>query len=119
MSRQALLGQGLSALVESRIMNGESAKTARLDARLPQSVLDLIKTAADLQGRSLSEFVIGSAREAAERTLQEQASLELSLDDQVRFAKAMLGPQKIAPAMRRAAKTHAAIVKSDVGQRLK
>ncbi|HQX53673.1 MAG TPA: DUF1778 domain-containing protein [Planctomycetaceae bacterium] len=100
-------------------MNGKSAKTARLDARLPQSVLDLIKTAADLQGRSLSEFVIGSAREAAERTLQEQASLELSLDDQVRFAKAMPGPQKVAPAMRRAAKKHAAIVESDVGPRLK
>lgn len=100
-------------------MNGESVKTARLDARLPKSVLELIKTAADLQGRSLSEFVIGSAREAAERTLQEQASLELSLDDQVRFAKAMLGPQKVAPAMRRAAKTHAALVKSDVRQQLK
>jgi uncharacterized protein (DUF1778 family) len=72
-------------------MNNESAKTARLDARLPQSVLDLIKTAADLQGRSLSEFVIGSAREAAERTLQEQSRMQLSLDDQIRFAKAMLG----------------------------
>ena len=100
-------------------MKGESVKTARLDARLPQTVLDLIKSAADLQGRSLSEFVIGSAREAAERTLQEQTSLELSLDDQVRFAKAMLGPRKVASAMRRAAKAHAAHVKSDVGQRLK
>lgn len=100
-------------------MNGEPAKTARLDARLPQSVLDLIKTAADLQGRSLSEFVIGSAREAAERTLQEQAHLELSLDDQVRFAKAMLSPQTVAPAMRRAARTHAVLVKSDAGQRRK
>jgi len=100
-------------------MNGEPGRTARFDARLPQSVLDLIRTAADLQGRSLSEFVIGSAREAAEQTLQEQASLELSLDDQIRFAKALLGPHKVAPAMRRAAKTHAAIVRSDVGQRLK
>lgn len=100
-------------------MNNESAKTARLDARLPQSVLDLIKTAADLQGRSLSEFVIGSAREAAERTLQEQSRMQLSLDDQIRFAKAMLGSQKVAPAMRRAARTHASLIKSDVGQRQK
>ena len=100
-------------------MNSEPAKTARLDARLPQTVLDLIKTAADLQGRSLSEFVIGSAREAAERTLQEQARMELSLDDQIRFAKAMVGLQKVVPAMRRAARTHASLIKSDVGKRQK
>jgi uncharacterized protein (DUF1778 family) len=100
-------------------MNSDSPKTARLDARLPHSVLDLIKTAADLQGRSLSEFVIGSAREAAERTLQQQTSLALSLEDQMQFAKAMQGSQKAAPAMRRAAKTHASLIKSDVGQRLK
>ncbi len=43
----------------------EEAKTARLDARLPESVLDLLRRAASLQRRTLSDFVVCAAREAA------------------------------------------------------
>lgn len=93
-------------------MASEPTKTARLDARLPLSVLNLIKAAADMQGRSLSEFVVGSAREAAERTIENHSIIRLSVEDQVKFAKALLRPRKTTAAMRKAAKIHATLIDS-------
>ena len=80
------------------------AKPARLEARLPASVYDLLKRAADLQGRSLSDFVVSSAREAAERAIAEHDVIRLSREDQIQFVEALLNPPPVADALRRAAK---------------
>ena len=95
-------------------MATEQTKTARLDARLPQKVLDVIKTAAELQGRSLTDFVVGAAREAAERTIEQHSVVRLSAEDQVKFAKALLRPQSPLRAMHKAAKTHGKLIDSDL-----
>lgn len=94
-------------------MESEQPKTARIDARLPHQVLELIKTAADLQGRSLSDFVVGSAREAAERAIESRASILLSVEDQIRFANALLSPSEPSPAMRHAAEAHARLIQPE------
>ena len=94
-------------------MDSEQPKTARIDARLPSQVLELIKTAADLQGRTLSDFVVGSAREAAERAIESRASILLLVEDQIRFADALLSPSEPSPAMRRAAEAHARLIQSE------
>lgn len=80
------------------------AKTSRLEARLPEAVYDLLKHAAELQGRSLSDFVVTSAREAAEQAIARSNEIRLSQADQIRFAEAILSPPPIAPALRRAMK---------------
>ncbi|MFV1967077.1 MAG: DUF1778 domain-containing protein [Pirellulaceae bacterium] len=82
----------------------DEKKTARLEARLPVAVHSLLKEAADLQGRSLSDFVVASAREAAERTLALRSEIKLSLSEQKRFAAALLKPPPTAPALRKAMK---------------
>ncbi|MBX3435347.1 MAG: DUF1778 domain-containing protein [Pirellulales bacterium] len=79
-------------------------RSARLEARLPASVYALLKEAADLQGRTLSDFVVSSAREAAEEAIARSQEIHLSLAEQKRFAKAILNPPAVAPAMRKAAK---------------
>lgn len=79
-------------------------KTARLEARVPATVHSLLKEAADLQGQSLSEFVVASAREAAERAIVRHSEIQLSLSEQKRFAKALLNPPPVAPALRKAMK---------------
>jgi uncharacterized protein (DUF1778 family) len=79
-----------------------SQPTARLEARLPADVHALLKRAAELQGRSLTDFVVTAAREAAQRAIEETEILRLSLEDQRRIAAAVLDPPEPTPALRRA-----------------
>ena len=92
----------------------KTTNSARIDARLPQSVLDLIKRAADMQGRAVSDFVVTSAREAAEQAIEKQSMIQLSLAEQKRFAKGLNAPVNGYAAMRKAAKLHERLVQSDL-----
>ena len=83
----------------------EEKKTARLEARLPVGVHALLKEAADLQGRSLSDFVVAAAREAAEEAIARSNEIRLSLAEQKRFAEALINPPQVAPALRKAMKS--------------
>jgi uncharacterized protein (DUF1778 family) len=91
-------------------MPAAETKGARLEARLPETLHALLKEAAALQGRSLSDFVISSAREAAERAIAEHGVIRLSLADQERFAAKLLAPGKPAAALKRAAKRHQKLI---------
>ena len=79
---------------------------ARLEARLPASVHALLKRAAEIQGRSLTDFVVTAAHEAACRTIEETDIIRLSLEDQRRVSEAILSPPEPTPALRRAFKRH-------------
>ncbi len=82
------------------------SKIERLEARIPRGVKAILTRAAALQGRSLTDFVVGSATEAARRAMQERDVLELSERDQVAFAKALLNPPAAVRALRRAARRY-------------
>ena len=83
--------------------------TARLEARLPPDVHALLKRAAELQGRSLTDFVVTAARDAAFRAIEEAAIVRVSLADQRMIAEALLKPPSPKPALRRAFKRRAAL----------
>jgi uncharacterized protein (DUF1778 family) len=83
---------------------------ARLEARLPGDVHALLKRAAELQGRTLTDFVVTAASEAARKTIQEMEILRLSASDQLLVAQALLDPPPPAPALVRAAKRHRDLV---------
>ncbi len=76
--------------------------TARLEARLPADVHALLKRAAEVQGRTLTDFVVTAAREAAIRAIAEVEIIRLSAQDQRIIAEAILNPPEPAPALRRA-----------------
>ena len=82
------------------------ASISRLEARLPADVYAVLKRAAEIEGRTLSDFVVSAAREAAERTIEKAAVLRLSAEDQRRFAEAILSPPPPSAALRRAAKRY-------------
>src|SRR5260370_446298 len=54
-----------------------TAKTYRFEARLNEDQKLLIKRAADLEGRTMTDFVLHSAEAAAERTIENRAMLVL------------------------------------------
>ena len=69
-----------------------SAKQARLDVRMTPERKTLIERAANLEGRSLTEFVVSSAAEKAEETIRRREMMTLSARDSVAFVEAILNP---------------------------
>jgi uncharacterized protein (DUF1778 family) len=84
---------------------------ARLEARLPAKVHKVLKRAAELQGRTLTDFVVAAAHEAACRTIEQAEVVRLSVEDQKRIARALLKPPAPAAAMRRAFKRRRALLR--------
>jgi uncharacterized protein (DUF1778 family) len=83
-------------------MPQEPTRTARIEARIAPEALAVVKRAAEIQGRSVSDFVVAAAQEAAHRTIEETQIIRLSVEDQRAFAEAILNPPPLAPAMERA-----------------
>lgn len=81
-------------------------RTDRLEARIAPSVLALVKRAAESQGRSVSDFVVEAAREAAERAIEEASIIRLAADEQKRFVALLLEPSPPSAAMIRAKAAH-------------
>jgi uncharacterized protein (DUF1778 family) len=88
-------------------------RSARLEARLPPHVHAMIKHAAALRGHSVTDFVLAAAQDAATRVITETEIMRLSLEDQRRFAEALLSPPKPTQALTRAVKRHRTSVQSD------
>ena len=92
-------------------MPTSSNRTARIEARIAPDTLLIVKRAAELQGRSVSDFVVDAAREAAHRTIEESHLIRLSVEDQIRFAELILDPPDLSPAMKRAKDAHARLIR--------
>jgi uncharacterized protein (DUF1778 family) len=80
-----------------------AAKAYRFDARLNEEQKILIQKAADLEGRTVTDFVLHSAEAAAERTIRERAMLILSARETEVFVEAILHPAAPGPVLRGAA----------------
>jgi len=68
-----------------------------------------LKWAAELQGRSLTDFVVSAAHDAAQRAIAEQAILRWSAEDQRRFAEALIQPPAPNAALNKAKHLHLGI----------
>ena len=89
------------------------SRTARLEARISTDLHATLKRAAEIQGRTVSDFVIASVQDAAQRALEEAEVIRLSLADQQRFAEAILSPPKPTAALRRAMARHDKLLRSE------
>ncbi len=87
--------------------------TARLEARISPDLHAMIKRAAELQGRTLSDFIVSTVQEAAHKTIQQAEVLRLSVADQERFAQALLNPPKPNAALKRAFKRRTKLIASE------
>jgi uncharacterized protein (DUF1778 family) len=84
--------------------------TARLEARLPNAVLARLKRAAEIQGRTLTDFVVTAADEAACRAIEQTEVIRLSRAGQEQFAAMLLKPPKPKPALVRAFERHRSLI---------
>ena len=80
-----------------------TAKSARFEARITAEQKALLQRAANVTGRSLTDFVIGSAQEIASRTLREHEAMTLSAHDREAFVAALLKAPAPGKRLRKAA----------------
>ncbi len=75
------------------------ARTTRLGLRATQRQQQLIHRAAEALNKSVTEFVLESACEAAENTLLDQRLFMLEDDDWQKFKAALDQPVKVKPGL--------------------
>lgn len=76
--------------------------TARLEARISVELHAMLKRAAEIEGRTVTDFVIGTVQAAAQQVISQAEIMHLSLADQQAFAQALLNPPEPAAALSRA-----------------
>ncbi len=80
-----------------------NTRGARIEARISTAQKALFQQAATLSARSLSEFVVASAQEAATRIIQTHEAIALTREEQIRFVNALLAPAEPNARLRKAA----------------
>lgn len=88
----------------------DTIRTARVEARIAPESLAVVRRAAELQGRSISDFLVAAALKDAHQTIEDAQIIRLSVDDQQRFADLLLKPPSLVPAMRRALKARKRLI---------
>jgi uncharacterized protein (DUF1778 family) len=86
------------------------SQTARLEARITPELHAMLKRAAELQGRSVSDFVVATMHEAARSAIEQSEVIRLSLEDQHFFAQALLSPPEPGNALKRAKQRHQQLI---------
>ena len=87
-----------------------TTRTARVEARIAPDALAVVRRAAELQGRSISDFLVAAALKDAHQTIEDEQIIRLSVDDQQRFAELLINPPPLAPAMQRALKARKRLI---------
>jgi uncharacterized protein (DUF1778 family) len=93
-------------------MSQRRNRTSRIHAGIAPDALVIVKRAAEIQGRSISDFVVAAAQEAASRTVEAAQIIRLSVEDQRALAEAILNPPAPSPGLLRAADAYRGLIKS-------
>ncbi len=90
-----------------------TTSTARLEARISTDLHALLKRAAEIQGRTMTDFVVAAVQDAAQRVIEQSEVIRLTLADQACFAQALLSPPPPAPALERAFTRRSKLLRSE------
>jgi len=77
-------------------------QSARLEARISHDLHVAVKRAAEIQGRTMTDFVIHALQMAASEAIEQADQVRLSIVDQKAFAHALIAPTKPNAALKRA-----------------
>jgi len=83
-----------------------AVKTERLEARVPVTLKRMIQRAADLQGRSLTDFVIACLGQSAHQTVRDYETMRLTAEESLRVSKLLIHPPAPNAALKKAFSLH-------------
>ncbi len=84
--------------------NTSKPQSARLEARISQDLHMTVKRAAEIEGRTMTDFVVHALQMAATKTIAQADHVRLSVVNQEAFANALIEPAKPNAALKRAFK---------------
>jgi uncharacterized protein (DUF1778 family) len=82
----------------------------RLEARIPREQKMLFQHAAELQGVTLTDFVIDALKEAAMKTVEDHTVIRLAAEERETFLHALLNPPRPNQALREGAQRYRRMV---------
>jgi uncharacterized protein (DUF1778 family) len=88
----------------------KSTRSERLEARVTAEQKAMFQRAADLEGRSLTDFVVSSLQVAAEETVRRHEVIKLSPEDSIAFVEALLNPPEPNAQLLEAARRHRTLI---------
>jgi uncharacterized protein (DUF1778 family) len=86
-------------------------KSARLETRITPELQQQLRQVAEIQGRSLSDYVTAALHAAVQRDLEEISTIRLTREASERFARALIDPPEPSPALQRAFELHRSLVR--------
>jgi uncharacterized protein (DUF1778 family) len=99
-------------VIRGDVMSQKPVRTSRIEARIAPDALKVVKRAAEIQGRSVSDFVVAAAQEVATRTIEDAQIIRLSVEDQRAFAEAVLNPPPPSIGLLKAAEAYRTLIKA-------
>lgn len=94
-------------------MATKPVRTERIEARLTPEALALVRRAAEMEGRSLSEFVVAAATKAAQDAISERTMIILAEEESRRFVELLQDPPPMPEGLKRAKESHRRLFGSD------
>jgi len=91
-------------------MKSQEPRTSRIEARIAPEALAIVRRAAEIQGRSISDFIVAAAQDAAQKTVAEVEVIRLSREAQEQVAALLLDPPPMADALLRAIERHRTLI---------
>lgn len=87
-----------------------TSSSDRLEVRIRPDLHAILKRAANLQGRSVTDFVIAAVHAAAVEAIEKAEIIHLSMEDQKLFAENLFAPSSPNLALQRALEQHEAVI---------
>ena len=87
----------------------DRTRNERLEARITTDQKALIQRAAELEGRSVTDYVVSSVQDAAKRTVEAHDLMVLSAAESRAFVDALLDPPPINDRLRDSVQRHRAM----------
>ncbi len=94
-------------------MQTETVKSTHLNIRISQLSKNVLQRAAELEGNTLSHFVISQALESAYERLSKIQTLSLTPQEQVRFLHLLENPPPLNATLSRAIEHYKRVKKDD------
>ena len=92
----------MTASTAAAIPTSNTPQSARLEARISPDLHAVVKRAAEIQGRTMTDFVIHALQSAASQAIEQADQVRLAVADQEAFANALISPAKPNAALKRA-----------------
>ena len=87
-------------------------KSHRVEARISPDMLAIVKRAAEIQGRSISDFIASSAQAAAVETIERVHVIKLSMADSLKVLDLLENPRPPTEAWKRAEEAHRRLIRT-------